>query len=90
MALREERGGVSLYHAGRSQPLALKGVTESEYAIRFTSGGKSLLAAEPTGRELVLTLTSLPRLLVRGKTLAEVTWRALDRRFILSVNGWLR
>ena len=56
VALCEERGGISLYGTG-SQPLALKGVTE--YAIRFTSDGKSLLVAEPTGRELVLTLVDL-------------------------------
>jgi WD40 repeat protein len=57
-ALREEHGGISLYRVGR-QPLALKAVTESEYAIRFTSNGKSLLVAEPTGREVVLTLVDL-------------------------------
>jgi len=58
VALRNEGGGITLYPSGR-QPVSLKGVTNSEYPIRFPSEGKSLLVVEPTGEELVLTLVDL-------------------------------
>jgi serine/threonine protein kinase/WD40 repeat protein len=59
VALRSEGGGIFLYPADGGQPVALKGVSESEHPIRFASGGKSLLVAEPTGHELVLTLVDV-------------------------------
>lgn len=59
VALREEGGGISLYPSDGGQPRALKGVSDSEYAIRFTDTGKSLLMAKPTGHELVLTLVDI-------------------------------
>ena len=59
MALREQPGGISLYRADGSQPVAVKGALDSERPIRFANGGRSLLVAEPTGRELVLTLVEL-------------------------------
>ena len=37
----------------------MKGVLDSEYPIRFANGGKSLLVADPTRHELVLTLVDL-------------------------------
>ncbi len=59
VALREERGGISLYRVGGSPPLAVKGVLDPEYPVRFTQGGRSLLVVEPIGGELVLTLVDL-------------------------------
>jgi len=59
VALREERGGISLYRVGGSPPVAVKGVLDPEYPVRFTNGGRSLLVVEPTGGELVLTLVDL-------------------------------
>ena len=40
----------------RRQPVKLKAASDEEFPIRFAEGGKSLLIADPTGRELVLTL----------------------------------
>lgn len=59
VALREERGGISLYPADGGQPVALKAASDSELPIRFASGGRSLLVAELSGRELVLTLVDV-------------------------------
>ena len=59
VALREPRGGISLYREAGRPPVPVKGVRAPEYAVRFAKGGKSLLVAEPTGRELVLTLVDL-------------------------------
>jgi eukaryotic-like serine/threonine-protein kinase len=59
LALRKQEGGVFLYPATGGQPVALKGASESEYPIRFVSGGKSLLVAEMTGHELAFTLVEL-------------------------------
>jgi serine/threonine protein kinase/WD40 repeat protein len=59
VALHEQRGGVSLYSADGGQSAALKGASDSELAIRFISGGKSLLVADATGHELVLTRIDL-------------------------------
>jgi eukaryotic-like serine/threonine-protein kinase len=56
VALRENRGGIFLYPSNGGQAVALKGASDLEYPVRFTSGGKSLLVVEPTGRELALTL----------------------------------
>jgi hypothetical protein len=56
VALREERGGISLYPADGGQPVALKGSSDADLPMRFASGGKSLLVLESTGRELLLTL----------------------------------
>jgi Tol biopolymer transport system component len=47
LALHEEQGGISLYHVGSGQPVAVKGVLESEYPIRFVNGGRSLLVGTP-------------------------------------------
>ena len=59
VALHEPRGGISLYSADGGQPIALKGAMGAELPMRFAYGGKFLLVAEPTGRELVLTLIEL-------------------------------
>jgi eukaryotic-like serine/threonine-protein kinase len=59
VALREGRGGISLYHGAESQPVPVKTATENEYPIRFVRNGKSLLVAEQTGGELTLTVIEL-------------------------------
>jgi eukaryotic-like serine/threonine-protein kinase len=59
LALREEQGGISLYHADGSAHVSVKGALTSEFPVRFANGGKSLLVADPTGRELVVTLIDL-------------------------------
>jgi len=59
VAVREQRGGISLYRADGGQQVLVKGVHESERPIRFARDGKWLLVVEPTGRELVLTLVEL-------------------------------
>jgi hypothetical protein len=59
VAQREPREGISLYGADGGPAVPVKGVLDSEYPVRFAKGGKSLLVAEPTGRELVLTLVEL-------------------------------
>jgi eukaryotic-like serine/threonine-protein kinase len=59
LALHEEQGGISLYRAGNPQPIAMKGVLESEYPVRFPTGGRSLLVGATSGHELVLTLVDL-------------------------------
>jgi eukaryotic-like serine/threonine-protein kinase len=59
VALREDRGGISLYPADGGKAVALKGASASELPMRFASGGKSLLVVEPTGRELVFTLVDV-------------------------------
>ncbi len=58
-ALRKERDGVYLCSAAGGQPVKLKAASDEEFPIRFAEGGKSLLVAAPTGRELVLTLIDL-------------------------------
>ena len=81
LAVREERGGISLYHMDGSQPVAVKGVLDNEYPVRFAKGGRSLLVAEPTGHQLVLTLVELAsgrrELWKRLTTEARGTTRAL-------------
>jgi eukaryotic-like serine/threonine-protein kinase len=59
VALREGRGGISLYHGNGGQPVALKAASDKEYPIRFVKGGKALLVAEQTGGELALTVIDL-------------------------------
>jgi eukaryotic-like serine/threonine-protein kinase len=59
VALRDGRGGISLYPADGGQPVALKSATDTEVPMRFADGGKSLLVGDPTGHELVLTLIDL-------------------------------
>lgn len=59
LALHEEQGGTSVYRVGSREPAKATGVLESEYAIRFINGAKSLLLAESTARELVLTFVDL-------------------------------
>jgi hypothetical protein len=59
LALREERGGISLYRTDGSQPVPIKGVLESEYPVRFVNVGRSLLVADPTRQELILTEVGL-------------------------------
>src|SRR5579871_577457 len=59
VALHESSGGISLYSADGGQPTPLNAATEVELPMRFANGGKSLLVAEPTGHELVLTLIDL-------------------------------
>jgi hypothetical protein len=52
-------GGIAFYPADGGEPVTLKGASASEYPVLFTTGGKSLLVIEPTGRELILTLIDL-------------------------------
>jgi eukaryotic-like serine/threonine-protein kinase len=59
LALDEEHRGIFLYHAGSSQPEALKGVLPTERPIRFANGDRSLLVASADGREVVLTLIDI-------------------------------
>jgi hypothetical protein len=59
VALRERRGGIFLCRPDGSQLAGVKGALDSEYPIRFANGGGSLLVADPTGRELVLTMVDL-------------------------------
>jgi Tol biopolymer transport system component len=59
VALREGRGGISLYRANESQPTTIRAASENEYPIRFVKEGKALLVAEQTGSELVLTVLDL-------------------------------
>jgi Tol biopolymer transport system component len=59
VALREGRGGVSLYPADGGRPVAVKAATDTELPVRFAQGGKSLLVIEPTGQEMVLTKIDL-------------------------------
>ena len=61
VALREGRGGISLYHENESQPVSVKTASANEYPIRFVKSGKALLVAEQTGDELVLTVIDLAR-----------------------------
>jgi eukaryotic-like serine/threonine-protein kinase len=58
-ALRGDRGGISLYRLDGSKPVAVRGPTNTEYPVRFVSGGKSLLVSEATSHELVLTLVDV-------------------------------
>ncbi len=59
VALREVRGGISLYRRNESQPVALTAASEMEYPIRFVKDGKALFVAEQTGGEVVLTVIDL-------------------------------
>lgn len=43
----------------RGAPVPLKGALSSEFPVVFAAGGKSLLVAQATGRELALTLIDL-------------------------------
>jgi len=58
-ALRKEHDGIYLCPANGRQPVKLKAASDEEFPIRFAEGGNSLLVADPTGRELVLTLINL-------------------------------
>jgi serine/threonine protein kinase len=58
-ALHKERDGIYLCSADGGQPVKLKAASDEELPVRFAEGGKSLLAADPTGREIVLTLINL-------------------------------
>jgi Tol biopolymer transport system component len=59
VALREGRGGISLYHENESQPVPVKTASANEYPIRFVKSGKALLVAEQTGDQLALTVIDL-------------------------------
>ncbi len=59
IALHGDSGGLSLYHANGSPPLPLASVKNSEFPIRFTQDGKSLLVYEWIGNELVMNLVDL-------------------------------
>jgi hypothetical protein len=52
LAIREERGGISLFHRDGGHPVALTGVLDSEYPVRFANGGKSLVVADPLPKNL--------------------------------------
>jgi serine/threonine protein kinase len=61
VALREGRGGISLYHdhGNESQPVPVTTASENEYPIRFVKNGTALLVAEQSGGELALTVIDL-------------------------------
>lgn len=59
VALREEHGGISLYHVGSNQREAVKSALPTERPIRFTNGDRTLLVAYANGKEVVLTLIDL-------------------------------
>ena len=59
VALREGRGGISLYRGNESQPVTLRAASENEYPIRFVKNGKALLVADQTVGELTLTVIDL-------------------------------
>jgi eukaryotic-like serine/threonine-protein kinase len=58
-ALRKEHDGIYLCSTDGGHAVKLKAASDEEFPIRFAEGGKSLLVADPTGRELVLTLIDL-------------------------------
>jgi Tol biopolymer transport system component len=58
-ALRKEHDGIYLCSRDGGQAVKLKAASDEEFPIRFAEGGKSLLVADPTGRQLVLTLIDL-------------------------------
>jgi eukaryotic-like serine/threonine-protein kinase len=59
MALRLEQKGILLNRMDGSPLVPLSVGHESEYPVRFTSDGKSLLVAEPTGHEIVVDIVNL-------------------------------
>jgi eukaryotic-like serine/threonine-protein kinase len=59
LALRREHGGISLHRLNGSQPVALQGVEDSEFPIRFADDGKSLLVGQANGRVMTLTLVDV-------------------------------
>ncbi len=59
VALHEDSGGISLYRAGGSQPTAVKGVTAAELPVRFIDGGRSLLVADNSTKDIFLTIVDL-------------------------------
>jgi len=59
LAIREERGGISLYPKTGEHPVAVKAAAMNEYPIRFVKAGKALLLAERSGGELVVTIVEL-------------------------------
>ncbi|MGB9070069.1 MAG: protein kinase [Candidatus Acidiferrales bacterium] len=59
LALRLERKGVLLNRLDGSQLIPLSTGHEREYPVRFTSDGKSLLLAEPTGHEFIVNIVNL-------------------------------
>jgi hypothetical protein len=59
LAIREEHGGISLFRTADSNSVPVKGVLNSEYPVRFVKGGTSLLVADPTAQELVITIVEL-------------------------------
>ena len=58
-ALHVEHEGIVLVSGDSGQPVPLKGSSENEFPIVFTTDGKSLLVCDPTGTELILTLIDL-------------------------------
>jgi hypothetical protein len=59
LALRLERKGALLNKLDGSQLVPLSTGHEREYPVRFTSDGKSLLLAEPTGHEFIVNIVNL-------------------------------
>jgi serine/threonine protein kinase len=59
VALHGEHGGISLYSADGGQPVALKGVSEREFPMCFSAGGKSLMVADVSNSEMALTLVDI-------------------------------
>jgi Tol biopolymer transport system component len=59
LALIERGRGVLLYPAEGGAATLLKNGKDDEIPVRFASGGKSLLVAEPTDSGIVLTLVDL-------------------------------
>lgn len=59
VALRDENGGISMFRAGSSQPTAMRGVAAAEFPVQFIDGGRSLLVADTSSREVTLTVVDL-------------------------------
>lgn len=59
VALHEESGGIFFISCRHSQSDAVKKVVASEYPIRFVDGGRSLLVADESSKEIILTLVDL-------------------------------
>jgi eukaryotic-like serine/threonine-protein kinase len=59
LALRLQRKGVLLNKLDGSELVPLSTGHESEYPVRFTGDGKSLLLAEPTGHEFIVNIVNL-------------------------------
>jgi hypothetical protein len=60
VALHEEAGGIALYHAdGQSPPTTMQAAGSGEYPVQFVEGGRALLVADTSTKEIALTVIDL-------------------------------